>query len=312
MSKGVAVIGGGIAGVQTALDLAEQGISVYIIEKSPSLGGKMAQLDKTFPTNDCSICILSPKLVTAGRHPNIELLMNSEIKELKGNAGNFTAVITKKPRYIIEEKCTACNLCAEACPVEKKSEFDEGLGLRKAAYITFPQAVPLKYVIERRGTPPCQAKCPANVHAQGYIALISQGKYKEALESHRENNPLPLICGRVCPAPCEKVCNRDEIDSPIAITALKRFIADWERQHVDDEVIPFEKKSGKKVAIIGSGPAGLTCAYYLAKMGHSPTIFEALSVAGGMLAVGIPDYRLPKDILEAEIDYVKKRVWKEN
>ncbi|UCG69832.1 MAG: FAD-dependent oxidoreductase [Thermoplasmata archaeon] len=307
MSKGVAVIGGGIAGVQAALDLAEQGISVYIVEKSPSLGGKMAQLDKTFPTNDCSICILSPKLVAAGRHPNITLLTNSELKDLKGEAGNFKAFITKKPRYIIEEKCTACSLCAEACPVEKKSEFDEGLSPRKAAYITFPQAVPLKYIIDRKGTPPCQAGCPAKVHVQAYIVLISQGKYKEALESHRETNPLPQICGRVCPHPCEDVCNRGEVDSPIAIADLKRFIADWELENQDEEIEPFEKISDKKVAIIGSGPAGLTCAYYLAKMGHSPTIFEALPVAGGMLAVGIPDYRLPKNILEAEIEYIKKK-----
>jgi heterodisulfide reductase subunit A-like polyferredoxin len=306
MSKGVAVIGGGIAGVQAALDLAEQGISVYIVEKSPSLGGKMAQLDKTFPTNDCSICILSPKLVAAGRHPNITLLTNSELKELKGEAGSFRAKITKKPRYIIEEKCTACSLCAEACPVEKKSEFDEGLGPRKAAYITFPQAVPLKYIIDRKGTPPCQVGCPAGVHAQAYIALISQGKYKEALESHRETNPLPLICGRVCPHPCEDVCNRAEVDSPIAIASLKRFIADWELENQAEEIEPFEKTSGKKVAIIGSGPAGLTCAYYLAKMGHSPTVYEALPIAGGMLAVGIPDYRLPKDILKAEIGYIEK------
>jgi heterodisulfide reductase subunit A-like polyferredoxin len=307
MNKGVAIIGGGISGVQAALDLAEQGISVYIVEKSPSLGGKMAQLDKTFPTNDCSICILSPKLVAAGRHPNITLLTNSEITELKGKAGDFKAKITKKPRFVIEEKCTACSLCAEACPVELKSEFDQGLGPRHAAYITFPQAVPLKYVIDKKGIPPCQSSCPASVHAQGYIALISKGKYKEALELHRMHNPLPLICGRVCPAPCEISCNRDEVDTPLAIAALKRFIADYELEHNDDEVEPFEKTIDKKIAVIGSGPAGLTVAYYLSEMGYHATIFEALSVAGGMLAVGIPDYRLPKDILNAEINYIKKK-----
>jgi heterodisulfide reductase subunit A-like polyferredoxin len=307
MSKGVAIIGGGISGVQSALDLAEQGISVYIIEKTPSLGGKMAQLDKTFPTNDCSICILSPKLVAAGRHTNITHYTNSEITDLKGEAGNFKATITKQPRYIIEEKCTACSLCADACPVTKKSEFDEGLGPKKAAYIPFPQAVPLKYAIERKGTPPCQAACPSGVHAQAYIALISQEKYKEALEVHREYNPFPLVCGRVCPHPCEDVCNRSDMDSPIAIADLKRFMADWELENSDEEVEPFEKTNDKKIAIIGSGPAGLTCGYYLAKLGYSPTIFESLSVAGGMLAVGIPDYRLPKDILQAEIDHIRKK-----
>jgi heterodisulfide reductase subunit A-like polyferredoxin len=127
------------------------------------------------------------------------------------------------------------------------------------------------------------------------------------LEVHREYNPLALICGRICPAPCESVCNRGELESPIAIAALKRFIADYDLEHKGEEVRPFEQTTGKKVAIIGSGPAGLTAAYYLAKMGHSPTIFESLSVAGGMLAVGIPDYRLPKDILDAEINYIMKK-----
>ncbi len=303
----VIVIGGGIAGIQAALDLANSGIKTYIVEKSPSIGGRMAQLDKTFPTNDCSMCILSPKLVEAGRHPNITILTHSELTDLQGEEGDFRAKISKRPRYIDYEKCTACGLCAQACPVEIGSEFDEGLGTRSAAYIPFPQAVPLKYSIERKGTPPCQATCPAGVHAQGYIALISQGKYKEALESHREFNPLPLICGRVCPHPCEDACNRGEVDSPIAIAALKRFMADWELEHKDDEVAPFEKTSDKKVAVIGAGPAGLTCAYYLAKMGYTATIFEALPVSGGMLTVGIPEYRLPKDILNAEIDYIQKK-----
>jgi heterodisulfide reductase subunit A-like polyferredoxin len=306
-ANNVVIIGGGIAGVQAALDLADSGIKTYIIEKSPSIGGRMAQLDKTFPTNDCSMCILSPKLVAAGRHPNITIITHAELKELSGEEGNFTAKISKRPRYVDFEKCTACGLCAQACPVKIESEFDQGLGSRSAAYIPFPQAVPLKYSIQRRGTPPCQATCPANVHAQGYIALISQGKYKEALESHREYNPLPLICGRVCPHPCEDACNRGEVDSPIAISALKRFMADWELEHQEDEVVPFERTSDKKVAVIGAGPVGLSCAYYLAKLGHTPTIFEALPVAGGMLAVGIPEYRLPKDILNLEIDYIKKK-----
>jgi heterodisulfide reductase subunit A-like polyferredoxin len=306
-ANNVIIIGGGIAGVQAALDLADSGIPTYIVEKSPSVGGKMAQLDKTFPTNDCSMCILSPKLVAVGRHPNITILTHSEITKLTGEEGNFTARISKRPRYIDYEKCTACGLCAQVCPVVKESEFDEGIGERKAAYIPFPQAVPLKYSIDRRGTPPCQATCPAGVHAQGYITLISQGKYQEALDSHREYNPLPLICGRVCPHPCEDACNRGEMDSPIAISALKRFMADWELEHQEDEVVPFEKTSDKKIAVIGAGPAGLSCAYYLAKLGHTPTMFEALPVAGGMLAVGIPEYRLPKDILNAEIDYIKKK-----
>ncbi len=149
MSKGVLVIGGGIAGVQAALDIANAGVNTYLVETSPSLGGKMAQLDKTFPTNDCSMCILSPKLVEAGRHPKIKILANSEIMECKGEAGNFNVKILKHARFVDEEKCTGCGACAEKCPKKVPSEFDMGMTQRKAVYIPFPQAVPLIYTIDK-------------------------------------------------------------------------------------------------------------------------------------------------------------------
>ncbi|UCG68167.1 MAG: CoB--CoM heterodisulfide reductase iron-sulfur subunit A family protein [Thermoplasmata archaeon] len=149
MTKGAMVIGGGIAGVQAALDLANAGVTTFLIEKSPSLGGKMAQLDKTFPTNDCSMCILSPKLVEAGRHPNIKILTNSEVVDCSGRAGEFKVKILKHSRYIDEEKCTGCGACAEKCPKKVPSEFERGMATRKAIYIPFPQAVPLIYTIDK-------------------------------------------------------------------------------------------------------------------------------------------------------------------
>lgn len=144
MSKvgAVAVVGGGVGGIQAALDLADSGFKVYLIESDVSIGGVMAQLDKTFPTNDCSICILSPKLVEAARHPNIELLSFSEVKGLSGEAGNFKLKVVRKARYVDETKCTGCGLCMEKCPVKVDAEFEEGLAKRKAIYIPFPQAVP--------------------------------------------------------------------------------------------------------------------------------------------------------------------------
>jgi heterodisulfide reductase subunit A len=149
MAKAGLVVGGGIAGIQAALDLADQGFKVYLIEKTPSIGGKMAQLDKTFPTMDCSACIMTPKMVDAGRHPNIQLLTYSEVKEVKGSAGSFNVKILRKPRYVDETKCTGCGLCAQHCPVEATNEFDMGLGVRKAIYVPFPQAVPLAYTIDK-------------------------------------------------------------------------------------------------------------------------------------------------------------------
>jgi heterodisulfide reductase subunit A-like polyferredoxin len=148
MVKGILVIGGGIAGVQAALDLADAGIQVFLVERSSSIGGHMAQLDKTFPTNDCAMCILSPKLVAVARHPNIELLTNSEVTAVDGDKGDFKVKVIKKPRFVNEDKCVGCGDCAAKCPVKVPNKFDEGLGTRKAIYIPFPQAVPLKYKID--------------------------------------------------------------------------------------------------------------------------------------------------------------------
>jgi heterodisulfide reductase subunit A len=166
----VIVVGGGIGGIQCALDLADTGFYVYLIEKSHTLGGKMAQLDKTFPTNDCSTCIFSPKLVQAAGHANIEILPLSRILEISGGPGRFTAQIEKQPRYVNEEKCITCGKCAEKCPKKVPDPFNGELGTRKAAFLTFPQAVPLKYALDaeyclyltKGKCGVCQKICPAD------------------------------------------------------------------------------------------------------------------------------------------------------
>lgn len=149
MAKPVMVIGGGIAGIQAALDLADQGIKVYLVEKTPSIGGRMAQLDKTFPTLDCASCILTPKMVAVARHENIELLTYSEVQEIKGKAGDFKVKVLKKPRYVNVDLCIGCGECVTKCPSKVPDEFNMGLSMRKAIYIPFPQAVPLKATIDR-------------------------------------------------------------------------------------------------------------------------------------------------------------------
>ena len=135
--------------MQASLDLASRGIKVYLVEKSPSIGGRMAQLDKTFPTLDCSICILAPKMIECSHHPNIRLLTYSEVKEVSGSAGNFIVKVLRKPRYVDEKKCTGCGICTEHCPVEVPNEFDEKLGMRKAVYMPFPQAVPRVVTVDK-------------------------------------------------------------------------------------------------------------------------------------------------------------------
>ncbi|MFX1519401.1 MAG: FAD-dependent oxidoreductase [Promethearchaeota archaeon] len=148
LSGSVLVIGGGIAGIQASLDMADQGFKVYLVEMAPSIGGHMAQLDKTFPTNDCSICIEAPKMVDILRHPNIELLAYSEVKEVEGAAGNFAVKILKKPRYVIEDKCNACGECERVCIVKVPSEFDMRIAQRKAIYRPFGQAVPNIFTLD--------------------------------------------------------------------------------------------------------------------------------------------------------------------
>jgi heterodisulfide reductase subunit A len=160
----VLVVGGGVAGIQASLDLADSGFKVYLIDQGASIGGVMAQLDKTFPTNDCSMCILSPKLVATGRHPNITILTNTEITGLNGESGNFEVKLRKRSRYIIEEKCNGCGLCAQKCPIEAVDLYNEGLSNKSAIYVDYPQAVPLKYMIDREkciGCGTCYEICKA-------------------------------------------------------------------------------------------------------------------------------------------------------
>jgi heterodisulfide reductase subunit A len=164
----VMVVGGGVAGIQASLDLADSGFKVYLVDKGPSIGGVMAQLDKTFPTNDCSMCILSPKLVATGRHPNITILTNADIMGLCGEAGNFEVKIRRNSRYIIEDKCNGCGICAQKCPIEAVDSFNEGLANRSAVYVEYPQAVPLKFKIDREkciGCGTCYEICKARAIA---------------------------------------------------------------------------------------------------------------------------------------------------
>jgi heterodisulfide reductase subunit A len=160
----VVVVGGGVAGIQAALDIADGGFKVYIVEKTPSIGGVMAQLDKTFPTNDCAMCILAPKLVETGRHPDIEIIGSAEVEKVEGEAGNFHVTVRKRVASIEPRKCTACGHCSEVCPIETPSAFDEGLCERKAVYLPFPQAIPLAYTVDKKaciGCGRCATACPA-------------------------------------------------------------------------------------------------------------------------------------------------------
>ncbi|MCS7304938.1 MAG: FAD-dependent oxidoreductase [Thermoguttaceae bacterium] len=306
----VLVVGGGIGGMQAALDLAQAGFRVTLVERQSAIGGHMAQLDKTFPTNDCSMCTLSPKLLEVAKHRNIELLTQTEVLAVEGRAGRFQVQLRIQPRYVLLDKCNACGDCLALCPVELPNEFDQGLSSRKAIHKLYPQAIPGAMTISKQSRPACVHSCPAGVNCQGYVALVAQGRFAEAYALIRQQNPFPAVCGRICHHPCEQNCRRSELDDPVAINPLKRFVADWVFQQRRDgqpvappETAPAERRLGR-VAIVGGGPAGLTAARDLALWGYSVTLFEAAEKLGGTMRSAIPAYRLPEEVLDRDIEEI--------
>ncbi len=305
-SGAVLVVGAGIAGMEAALNLVEAGFKVYLADRKPNIGGNMAQLDKIFPTNDCSMCVMAPRLVEVGKNPNIELLMNSEVFRLEGGPGHFKATLRTRPRRVLPERCTSCTSCSAACPLEVGNVYNEEMSLRSAAFINFPQAIPSTYMIDRQLSP-CVYTCPINLNARDYIGLIAEGKFFEALDLIREKLPFPGIIGRICAHPCESACLRGkQVDQPVAICALKRFVADYETGRREPLVPAMAPEKDKRVAVIGAGPSGFTCAVELRKAGYSVTIFDANEKPGGMLFAGVPAYRLPRDVLAREFSIAQR------
>ena len=243
----VMVVGGGVAGIQASLDLANSGFYVYLVESKPAIGGVMAQLDKTFPTNDCSMCILSPKLVECGRHLNIEILAPATVQTISGKPGRFTVKVTQPARYIDLAKCIGCGICAEKCPKSVPDEFNQGLGPRKSAYVLYPQAVPLKYAIDK-------ASC---------IYFKKGGKCKacvkfcpsEAVDLEQKDEERELKVGAVILAPGFKAFDPSGYQSyhyaqfPNVITALEfERVLSASGPYGGHMVRPSDKEEPKKIA----------------------------------------------------------------
>lgn len=298
------VIGGGIAGQETALSLADMDYKVLLVEKDLSIGGKMIQLSKVFPTLDCAACITTPKMSETARHPNITLMLNAEIEGIYKNPDDeFDVNVTQKPRYVISENCTGCQQCEVACPEVRNDEYNSNLAGRKVAYIPFSLANPRIATIDRQDhSAPCINTCPGGVKAYGYITLARNGQYEDAMKLHLEDIPFPGSLGRACYHPCQTECTRGMIEEPVDIRKIKRFFADWYYdKYPVAPAVEIKEKTGKKIAVIGSGPAGITAAYHLALKGHTVKIFEAAPSAGGMLRLALPEYRAPKDVVDRDL-----------
>ncbi|MEJ2293299.1 MAG: CoB--CoM heterodisulfide reductase iron-sulfur subunit A family protein [Candidatus Lokiarchaeota archaeon] len=273
MNGSVLVIGGGIAGIQTSLDLTELGFKVYLVERNPSIGGRMAQLDKTFPTNDCSLCILAPKMVEVYRNPNIELMTYHEVKDVSGVAGDFTANIIKKPRYIDETKCKGCGDCASKCPkIEVPNLFDMNLGKRKSAYIPFPQAVPPVYLID----PEICLKLTKGVC--GVCAKVCQA---EAIDYEQKEQEIQINVGAIVVAtgfdmPTEQLSSRwgYKYDNVVSALEYERILCASgpfgghvlrPSDHTEPERIAFIQCAGSRDLHEGVSYCSSVCCMYTAK-----------------------------------------------
>jgi NADPH-dependent glutamate synthase beta subunit-like oxidoreductase/NAD-dependent dihydropyrimidine dehydrogenase PreA subunit len=294
MEHGVLLIGSDYPTLLTASILAGADVPVRLVTKHAILG------EPALPARDGEKCAPRPPLMLElgiAAHHNISIHYTTRVTDAREIPGGLEIRLEKAPRYIDEELCSGCGQCAEACPVE--------IDGRKAIYFHGRLRVPTAYSIQKAGDPPCRGACPAGVNAQGYIALIRAGKYAEALELEREENPMPGVCGRVCHRPCESRCIRGKVDAPVSIRDLKRFIADQERMSRARKRPEKGKDAAAcahRIAIIGAGPSGLACAHYLDGLGYEVTIFEAGDSPGGMLSWAIPDFRLPRDIVCHDID----------
>jgi len=296
----VVIIGATPSGIAAANKLGEFGVPVALVDPEPDLNEKLYRDEWRLASGVRFNFAHRPGLIRLLRNPGIRLFVPAAVQSVKHSAQGFAVRITPLQTYVDAEKCTLCGRCLEVCPVR----LSDG---KKAIQIESRRSLPGRARIEKAKTPPCQERCPLGVNAQGYIALLQAGKYAEALELIRQENVLPGICGRICTHPCEAACRRSEIDAPVAVRDLKRFITDSAAASGGgDTVRPVPSAAQKtKVAVVGSGPAGLAAAAELARNGCEVTVYEKEKLAGGLLRYGIGRYRLPEDVLDQDLQYIQ-------
>lgn len=316
----VLVIGATPAGIAATNKLGEMGIPVTLVDCDPDLNSKLSREEWRLESGLTFNYALRPGLLRILRNPGIRCVIPGEITALKHTRQGFSAHIRNTETFVDGDRCILCGRCVEVCPASRPDGSKP---------ILFPgrEGLPGRPVIDKRRRPLCQENCPLGVNVQGYVALAGAGRYKEALELIRRDNVLPGICGRICTHPCETACRRRELDEPVAIRDIKRFLADYEiafeagqagasgdgadgGRTPESGPAPLSKQEREgeryRVAIAGSGPAGLAAAADLARWGCDVVVFEREAEPGGLLRYGIGPYRLPREILAREIQYIKK------
>lgn len=298
MAKGVGIIGGGVQAAQCALALAGMGVEAKVIAPSLSLGFDSASAEEIH---------LWPLMLRAASHPLVTLYTNCKVKSVAGKPGKFVIKALKEPRYVSEELCTACGRCEAECSVKVYSKQNGRMVAHSAIHAPVPGAngAPSAFRIEKNGVSPCRVSCPLGINVQGFTSLIAKGKVDKALAMITESAPLPAVLGRLCTHPCESKCSRGKVDEPLFIQSLHRYAADKAPGGIQYRRKNPAGSRKEKIAIVGSGPAGLACGWELARRGYSLTIFEAHGVIGGMLATGIPRFRLPREVREREVEAIK-------
>lgn len=296
-SKAVVVVGAGYGALMSAEALAQSGIPVVWITKADHFLELPAGMQR-FPEWPQDLDFqFRPLYLRVTRHPLVSALTKASIVSLKKEKGGFRIEVVQSPHYIDYDVCTGCGKCIELCPLNDSPNPP----LKRTPPYTPSRALEL----DKRKLSPCRVSCPLGVNVQAYMALTAKGRFEEALAVIREDNPLPAVCGRVCHHPCEITCKRGELDEPIAIKSIKRFLTDYEAGKGSPVLEPPQIQRKEKVAVIGSGPGGLTAGYYLRKAGFGVTIFEAQGEVGGMLRFGINAFRLPRRVLDEEIKAIE-------
>ncbi len=298
----VIVLGATPEGIAAANKLGELGVPVTLVDFDPDLNVKLAAESYRLQSGLTFNFAHRPGLIRILRNSRIRTILPARVSTIKHTPQGFSVRVQKEQTYVDGSRCVLCGKCVDACPVTT-------CDTSRAIAFHSRKSLPGRPTIDKRQLPLCQAGCPLGVNAQGYIALAAKGKYQQALELIREKNVLPGICGRICTHPCEDNCRRGELDEPVSIRAIKRFLADYlEEQSQKGGQQTISSQHGtvaaareEKIAVIGSGPAGIAAAADLARKGYGVTVFERREKPGGLLRYGIGSHRLPEAVLDREL-----------